>query len=70
MGNAFEEARHHGYTEEDMAAEEKEINERMAFLGCPECRYGQRYSRTCENIIIDECGIYKCGCPLYSQKEV
>lgn len=70
MGNAFEEARHHGYTAEDMAADMKEMEDRMAFLGCPNCRYSDRNSPTCDNIIRDECNIYRCGCPLYSRKEV
>ena len=70
MSNAFEEARHQGYTEADMAADQKEITDRMEYLGCPNCKYGGRNSRTCESIIIDESNIYRLGCPLYSQKEV
>jgi hypothetical protein len=67
MGNAFEEARHHGYSEADMAAEMKETEDRMAFLGCMNCKYIERYSPTCDTIINDD--MYQ-KCPYRKIKEV
>ncbi len=70
MSDDYETARHYGFSREDYMAEQKEIMDRMEFLGCPNCRYSDRNSPTCDNIIRDECNIYRCGCPFYSKKEV
>jgi hypothetical protein len=67
MGNAFEEARRHGYSEADMAAEMKETEDRMAFLGCMNCKYIERNCTTCNTIINDD--MYQ-KCPYRKNKEV
>lgn len=67
MGNAFEEARHHGYSEADMAAEMKEMEDRMNALGCPKCKYIERNCTTCNTIINDD--MYQ-KCPYRKIKEV
>lgn len=51
MSNAFEEARHYGYSAADMEADMKEMEERMEHLGCEGCRYIDLYHPTCYGVI-------------------
>lgn len=67
MGNAFEEARHHGYSVADMEAEMKEMEDRMNALGCPNCKYIEWNCTTCSTIINDD--MYQ-KCPYRKVKEV
>ena len=69
MSDAFEEAKHHGYSAADMAADMQEIKDRMEMLGCPICKYRNLTSHTCDAVIKDELGIYKCGCPFWKKEE-
>ena len=68
MGNGYEEALHQGYSAADMAADMEEMEKRMQDIGCFDCKYRDRNSRTCDVVIRDESGTYQ-RCPYY-KKEV
>ena len=61
MSNAFEDARHQGYSAADMAADMAEKMARCQALGCLTCAYKDRISATCD-YIIDQETIYE-HCP-------
>lgn len=64
MNNAYEEALHNGYTPSDMAADMKEAQARSEALGCHECFYLSRNSRTCAAVLEGElprCPYFKKG---------
>lgn len=67
MGNAFEEARHQGYSTADMKADKEEMEKRMQELGCFNCKYGADLYRVCGTIIEDRDNVFE-HCPY--RKEV
>ena len=67
MSNAFEEARHKGFSVADMAQEMKEKEERIQELGCSDCHY-QIGFRACETIIEDDGETFP-RCPYFKKEE-
>ena len=61
MSDPFEEARHHGYSAADLAADMKELEERCEALGCDSCSYRDGNYAICVRVIEDE-KLYKY-CP-------
>ena len=49
--NGFEEARNHGYSAADQAADMAEQVQRCNELGCYQCKYSTLYHATCEGVI-------------------
>lgn len=66
MGS-FEEARHQGYSEADMAADMEEAEIRATQLGCQRCKYQTSGSASCERVFLQE-DLYRT-CPYFKQKE-
>lgn len=66
MGNAFEEAVHHGYSAAEMAADMQEQMDNMRRLGCNNCVYIKDYHYTCVNVISNADNYIKCP---YFKKE-
>ena len=64
----FEEARHQGFSQADLAQEMRELEERIDQLGCHMCKYAERSIKTCDNIIQDIDGIYP-KCPYFKKEE-
>ena len=60
MANAFEEARHHGFSEADMAPEMEEMERRIESLGCDTCWHRNENSPVCETIINHSGEFFSC----------
>ena len=65
--SSFEEARHQGFSREELAAEMAECEQRMKDLGCHKCKWGHSYSPTCERIVKGE--TYNIVCPYYKEAD-
>lgn len=60
----FEEARHQGFSQADMAQEEEEITKKMNSFGCHRCNWGMSFSLLCDVTLkstskMDECPFFK-----------
>lgn len=67
MGNGFEEAMHHGYSAEEMAADMQEQMDVMRRLGCNNCTHLNDYHVTCFNILTNEEKYIKC--PFFKEEK-